>query len=136
MNRLPDWRVRLHETVESSRRVEFRWGVTDCAIWAADVVRALTGEDIAAAFRSAYTDAKGARRALKKAGFSDLADMAASYLEEIPIMLARDGDLAAIPAEDFGHALGVVVGERVMVRHPSGIGSIDRAEAVKAFRIP
>lgn len=135
MERLPDWRSRLSETIEASRRTPFVWGKSDCAIFAADAIRAITGEDIAAGYRGTYSDAKGALRALSKACYTDLADMAVAHLPEIPPIMAQAGDIVALQAPETGWTLGVVIGERVIGRDLAGLVTIDRAAAERAFRV-
>jgi len=134
-HRIPTWRTALHETVEAHRRVPFAWGQHDCALFAADCIKAMTGLDLATGFRGSYHSASGAQRALKRAGYSDLVSLAANFFEETTAMMAGAGDIAAFETPD-GWALGVVVGERVTVLGPDGLGSLDRLDAAKAFRIP
>jgi hypothetical protein len=136
MQRRSDWRTALHESVEASRREPFSWGRFDCAIFAADCIRAMTGEDIAASFRGTYSDAKSAVRVLKKAGFQDLVGMAEFHLEEIPAISARDGDIAAFESDETGWTLGVFIGERVISRGLEALGTVDRSRVNRAFRVP
>lgn len=135
LQRIPTWRTALHETVEAHRRVPFAWGQHDCALFAADCIKAMTGLDLATGFRGSYHSASGAQRALKRAGYADLVALAANFFEETTPMMAGAGDIAAFETPD-GWALGVVVGERVTVLGPDGLGSLDRLDAAKAFRIP
>jgi hypothetical protein len=136
--RKPGWRSALHLEIERHRREPFSWEAgTDCAMFAADCVKAMTGTDPAEAFRGRYRSAEGALRAVKRAGFSDLAGLAASVAEEVHPAKARVGDVALVRTDDaLGYSLGIFIGELVAVRHPSGIGSVNRATCTKAFRIP
>jgi hypothetical protein len=138
MKRITGWRSALHRTIEAHRRLPFAWDTgTDCAMFPADCVLAMTGEDLAAAFRGRYRTAAGAFRALKKAGHDDLASLVGSFLEEIPVMKASAGDIAALNTDDeFGCSLGVVVGETVAVRTPKGIGALHLNQMHRAFRVP
>lgn len=135
MERLFDWRARLNETIEASRRTPFAWGQSDCAIFAADAIRAITGDDIAAGYRGAYSDAAGAVLTLQEAGFIDLAEMAAAHLPEIEPIMAQAGDIVALQSPETGWTLGVVIGERVIGRDVNGLVTIDRAAAERAFRV-
>lgn len=135
MERLSDWRARLNETIEASRRTPFVWGQSDCAIFAADAIRAVTGEDIAAGYRGTYSDAAGALQALQDAGFADLAEMAVAYLPEVEPIMAQAGDIVALPSPETGWTLGVVIGERVIGRDLAGLVTIDRSAAQRAFRV-
>lgn len=135
LHRIPAWRTALHEAVEAHRRVPFEYGRNDCALFAADCIKAMTGLDLASGFRGSYRSAGGAHRALKRAGHPDLVALAAHFFEEIPPMMAGAGDIAAFDTPD-GWALGVVAGERVTVLGLDGLGTLDRLTAAKAFRIP
>lgn len=137
MKRLKDWRSRLHAAVEDARRRPFSWEGADCAMFAADCVHAMTGEDPAARFRGRYTSAFGALRAMREAGFADLADAIGASFDEIHPSRARVGDVACFPSDGpFGLTVGIVVGERVAVSFETGIGSACRSEAIRAFRVP
>lgn len=135
MSRLNDWHERLHAEIERQRRDAFEWGRRDCALFAADCVLAMTGEDPAAKFRGKYKDATGAARALKRAGHADLAALASSVLDAVPVALARVGDVAAW-RDDGNLVLGVIIGERVMGRMMHGLGTVDRSQIEMAWRVP
>ena len=50
----------------------FEWGKHDCCLFAANVVKAMTGEDPMVEFRGKYTDQESAIAALKKYGSVNL----------------------------------------------------------------
>ena len=135
IQRRDDWRPALHEAIEATRREPFRWGERDCALFAADCIKAMTGHDLGFGFRGGYEDAPGAMKALRRAGFDDLPSLAASFFEEIHPVRAGVGDIAAIEMAE-GWALGVYGGPRVTVLRPDGLGSVDRSMVTKAFRVP
>lgn len=136
MKRVTDWRARLSAVHEERRRAPHQYGEHDCGLFAADCILAMTGVDLAASFRGRYRDAAGAERLLAAAGYADLCDLAAAYLEEIPPAMARMGDIMAFPGEVAGACLGVVIGERVTVLRPDALGTESRSAAIKAFRVP
>lgn len=135
LQRIPTWRVALHQTIEAHRREPFVWGQHDCALFTADCVRAMTGLDLASGFRGSYSTPAGSVRALKRAGFTDLVALVASFFAEIHPMMARAGDIAALETED-GWAVGMVAGEQVLFLGPEGLGAVERLSVDKAFRIP
>lgn len=135
IQRRDDWRPALHEAVETTRREPFQWGERDCALFAADCVKAMTGIDLGFGFRGSYDDAAGAAKALRRAGFADLPALVASFFDEIHPVRAGVGDIAAIETAE-GWALGVYGGPRVTVLRPDGLGSVDRSIVTKAFRVP
>lgn len=135
MKRLPGWRGRLDQALDDARK-PFCWGENDCCVGlAGPAVLALTGEDLAIPFRSQYSTALGALKALKAAGFDDLDAFAASYFPKAHPSRARMGDLAAFKADDTGWALGVVIGAQTTVLRPDGIGIVRTLDADHIFLV-
>lgn len=132
--RLPGWRAALAVEVEVHRRRPFAWGSEDCALFAADCVRAMTGVDLAEALRGRYRSQKGAGRVLAAAGFGNVAELLAASLNEIPPAFAGVGDLAVI-AGPAGPSVGIVIGGLIAARAADGIASVPLARASQAFRI-
>jgi hypothetical protein len=64
--RLLDWETRLSDLILERLNQPFKWGVHDCALWAADARLAVTGVDAAAGYRGTYRTAKGALRRLRR----------------------------------------------------------------------
>jgi hypothetical protein len=134
LKRLHDWPVRLHDFVDGAKRRPFDWGTNNCALFVASAVAAMTGEEIAKSYR--FKTERGALAVLKREGFDNLADMAASKLEEIHISQAHIGDVAAIPADSpFGFVLGIVNGETILALRPDGMGVVPLLSATRAFRV-
>ncbi|MCF1744723.1 DUF6950 family protein [Paradevosia shaoguanensis] len=137
--RLPGWHARLDALIDSYRRAELSYGHFDCAILAALNVEALTGERIGKKAWWRYRSAEAGLRTMARAGFANLADMAASLLPEHEHpSRAYVGDIAAIPAENaFGFALGIVGGERIFVLGEGydGLGTVDLLTATRAFKV-
>ncbi len=139
LQRLPDWRVRFEATCDQLRAQPFAWGENDCGVGlAARLVAAVTGVDLAAQWRGHYASKAGALKALKETGFDTLGDFVASLLPEYPEgpSRAKIGDLVAIEVgAPFGHALGVVNGERVFVLTEDGHGTVDLLSASRAYKV-
>ena len=104
--RLPDWRTRLEDYLTRVARRPFRPGRHDCALFVAGAVEAMTGEDPAAAWRGAYRSLAAGQDALHAAGFTDHVALVASACEEVPPALAAVGDIAVLPGDGNGAALG------------------------------
>lgn len=70
MIRRADWEQRLDEAITARRFAPFAWGVFDCAMFAADCILAMTGEDVASPhFRGRYdSEVSAARRMNEFAG--------------------------------------------------------------------
>lgn len=136
MIRRDDWRSRLSACIGEALQRPFEWGVHDCALFAADAVLAMTGEDPAEAFRGRYRTQIGAARVLHREGFKGLLGLAQSRLNLIPAAMASDGDLIAIPDGLAGETLGVVAGALIAAPGPDRLEFIPRTSASFAFHVP
>lgn len=137
MRRYSYWRDALFDYVHAAAREPFAWGSHDCALFAAGAVAAMTGKDFGSPYRGKYKTLRGGLGLLRRKGFADHAELAASLFEEIHPSKAHVGDIAAI--EEDGHvALGIVQGPRIYVlRHgAAGIGTVGLLDAKRAFRVP
>ncbi|HEV3511993.1 MAG TPA: hypothetical protein VGS05_09845 [Candidatus Sulfotelmatobacter sp.] len=109
LQRVPDWRFRLGQIIESARQLEFEWGVFDCALHACNCIRAITGTDPAANYRGKYSDEAGAAEIYGASFEFFIASTAANLgLPEIPVTLAQRGDLVFLDNETAQGAIGVV----------------------------
>lgn len=138
LKRLPNWRARFADFVDEVRLRPFDWSTQhDCAIGLCGrFIQALTGHDLVKQWVGRYTTRTGAVRALRRAGFDDLADAVAAHLPEIHPSQARVGDIAAFRVDSpFGWALGIVNGERVLVMREEGLGSMNLLDAERAFKV-
>lgn len=138
LKRRTDWRRRFSDEIDRIRLTPFSWGAHDCGPGlVGNVVLAITGNDVAAVYRNRYSSMTGALRVMRNDGFSNLADLVASFLPEHDhISRAQVGDIAAVPMNSsFGFALGVVNGERIFVLMPDGIGTVDLLDATRAFKV-
>lgn len=138
LTRRDDWRSRLEAAIDQVKAIPFAWeSQIDCGPHLTGrIVEALTGVDVAVAFRGRYTTAAGAVRVMREAGFDNLGDLVASILPEIHPSQAGVGDIVAI-ADDtpFGFALGVVNGDRAFVMRPDGLGTVELLDAQRAFKV-
>ena len=144
LKRHDDWPSRLLALVAERRDRAFAWGRHDCALFACDAVRTMTGVDPAKSLRGTYRSALGARRALKEHAGGGLTATARKIAKvhgcaEVPVLLARRGDLAIVETDIPGGkrvlSLGVVIGENVMVPGVDSIVAVPLAEARRAWRI-
>lgn len=111
----------LFEAIEKYNR-PFKWGESDCCLFAADVVKELTGTDYAAAFRG-YDSRNGAVTALR--GFSSLKDAITSVLGEPKAPeFAMRGDVVLIKNMNR-HIAGVCVDQRAACQGKDGVVYLD-----------
>lgn len=132
--RRSDWDARLSEYLASVRREPFCYGHHDCALHSANAVLAMTGTDIAAAFRGRYSTAQGSVLALSRYGAGTLDATVDEILPAIPPSHARRGDLVWT-----GEALGVCDGATGLFvgqeGEAEGLVTIPRAAWQRAWRV-
>lgn len=140
LERFEDWPSRLARFVESARGRKFAWGSHDCALFAADAIIAMTGEDLAFGLRGRYATQMGAAKALKRfagGGLEETAEKIAAKweLQECPPLRAQRGDGVLFDGE-AGPTLAVCVGEKLAA--PSlndGLAFLPLAVGRRAWRI-
>lgn len=95
MQKTPDWRLHFDAFLASRLRAPFVWGVNDCAIFAADAVLAMTGQDPAPAGLRGHRTARQATRSLHRHG--ELQGIATAALGE-PVLTAdpAEGDVVLV----------------------------------------
>lgn len=133
MARVEGWERLLWEAIEEARAKPFVWGEHDCATWAFDVRRLLTGQDAASAWRGKYRNGKAAarflRQGLKMATHSDLATSILGAPLASPL-LAQRGDIVLL-----GDAFGVCVGSDCAYLSPEGLTFRPITETDLAWRV-
>lgn len=141
MKRFEDWTVRLDAYLDWIAEESFSYGTHDCALFACNVVRELTGIDIAKEFRGKYHTKAGAYAALKKfagGGLEAIAlKMAAEHgMEEIPVKMAQRGDVVLLEATE-GPTLAVVTldGTHVTAPGPTGLVRWPVDKGRRAWRV-
>jgi len=133
LNRKDHWRSNLSTYLATQARTPFEYGRSDCALFASGAVDAMTGTDPAAEWRGKYTTLRGGLRVIRRAGFDDHIDATAAILAEVHPGRAQIGDIVEVPG-DAGPALGVIVGEWIAVRTPTGVGYVPSTLAVRSFK--
>lgn len=132
--RQSDWKTRLIGYLGIVAQQPFEPGVSDCALFAAGAVQAMTGVDLAADWRGRYATLADGLALLQSRGFADHIALAAGHFAEIPPALAAAGDLAVVQGLE-GEALGVVQGEGLYVLTPTRLGILPLTHAIRAFRV-
>ncbi len=131
----PGWELRLATAVEAARVRAFEWGQHDCAIWAFDLRRDLTGgEDVAGLWRGRYRTAAGARRVMRRLGWHSLEDAGRALLgAPLPsVSFAQRGDLV-LSSTSLG--FGVCLGALAAGIAPAGMIFVPLAATALAWRI-
>ena len=124
--------------LEAYRAHPFRWGEHDCALFAFNVVRDLTGVDHAAEYRGRYNTEFGAVRCLKEQADGTLRGAIQKALgEPIAPTLAQRGDVVLWSQPEFGDTVGVCIGAAAVFVgiEPAGLVRVEMAKCSAAWRI-
>lgn len=125
----------IHAEYERQKAAPFMWGISDCALTAADFALALTGRDPLERFRGAYDSEMGAKRHMVANGWRDMGDVAAAHFAEIPLGHTRSGDWAHIINDDGTDTLGIVIGSQIAARAFGGLMVVPLSRANRTFRV-
>lgn len=92
----------LVAAMDAAAREPMRWGVDDCALWCANVLRDALGYDAALRFRDRYRTRIGARRVLGAAGLGEALRLAARRHRWRRIRLGAEqvGDIGLVFTSD------------------------------------
>tara|TARA_R100001086_G_scaffold248804_1_gene186619 strand:+ start:937 stop:1386 length:450 start_codon:yes stop_codon:yes gene_type:complete len=90
-----NWPTLLIEYIQKAGRDPFQYGTNDCALFASNWVRKITGSDPAYKFRDQYTNEMGSYMALKKYGTGRLDTTFDEYFERGIVRNARRGDICS-----------------------------------------
>ncbi|WP_426037459.1 DUF6950 family protein [Cypionkella sp. TWP1-2-1b2] len=128
------WELRLAAAVEGARGRPFVWGQHDCALWAFDLRRDLTGDDdMAALWRGRYRTARGAVRLMRRLGWLSLETAGRDLLGEplLSLHLAQRGDLVLA---NSGLGFGICLGARAAGIASSGLVLVPLSACALAWR--
>lgn len=131
--RLPDWQIRLEAFMRVRRTMPFKWGVHDCATFAADGIEAMTGVRYVPGLRGHQT-AREAIAAMRAAG--GLKGIATQALgEPVAPLMATIGDVVLVPMGKR-EALGLCNGSTVIgAALAGGLANAPLDIAIAAWRV-
>lgn len=137
LTRLDDWRARLAAEMDRQRRDPFAWGKHDCAIgFAAGIVEALTGVDMARGYRGKYASPRGALKLLKDEGADSLSAFVAARLPGVRPAFANVGDIGVVASDGpLGEALCMIDASGLVVMTEQGHGRRPRGDLITAFKV-
>lgn len=135
MIRVKGWEQALIRCTISKMRTPWEWSRHDCAVFAADCILAITGDDLAFDFRGRYETEAEAWRFLASLGYEDLGDLASSRLPEIKPRDAQRGDVVLAKGQN-GNYLAIVDGlSCVGPVAPRGISHSPMTDVMRAWRV-
>lgn len=129
------WETVLAAAVESARTRSFTWGTHDCATWAFDLRRELSGgDDTAALWRGRYRTARGATRVMRRLGWTSMSEAGTALLGTplANVRLAQRGDLVL---SSDATSFGVCLGAQVAFLAPEGLTLRALSSCALAWRV-
>lgn len=136
--RFEDWPARLHRFFAVHRAEPFAYGERDCCLFACNWILEATGLDLAADFRGQYDSHLSAARVLKAAGGVEAIaerQTTAHGFAEIPVALARRGDVMLTDTQFAGPALGICDGMHGVFPGIDGLSLVPISQCRRAWRI-
>lgn len=94
-----NWHVDFCKYIEDNKNTEFKWGEFDCALFAANCVMLMTGEDPGSAIRGKYTDEVSAKKVLLKE-YGTLEQAWDSQLQRIETCMVQRGDVVVFNGDN------------------------------------
>lgn len=138
LKRKEDWPKRLDWVISSARAKKFSWGRHDCALFASECIKAMTGIDFSRGLRGKYRSAKGAEKALMDRGIESLEEFINICLGPCleNIKKAQRGDVVLVETPD-GSAAGIVdlSGRKAAVAGKKGLVFIPQADWIRGWRV-
>lgn len=131
--KVPNWPRVLTDEIRRHQNTKFEWGTSDCCMFPADAIKAVTGFDFAEEFRGKYKTELGSLRALKKYGKGTIEATIDSKYDRNSDTPAR-GDLATVVTES-GTSLAVVGAGCVWVMTLEGVDSLPLSEVNVSWRV-
>lgn len=120
MARVENWWPALQAVVKEYEPQPFKWGRTDCAHFAADCVRAITGREVLGTIRNNYHSRLTAAARLRALKYRDIEDM-------VEAVFKRENWPEGIPACSQTGDVGITINGILCVRFP--VGFIARCES-------
>ena len=142
MQRIKGWEQAYVRFTISCLRRSWEWSQFDCCMFAADGIKAVTGEDFGAPYRGQYETESEAYEFLASLGYADLGALASSRLPEIlqdgepAPSLARRCDIVLTPTRDGrGQALAICDGISLIGPYARGLQHLPMSMALRAWRV-
>lgn len=131
-----NWQTEFLQMVGERATEPFVWGQNDCALFAADAVKIMTGTDYAEEFRGKYKTEAGAKRQLAKASEDGLVGILNDKLEPIDPNLCQRGDVILFRT-DLGPTTGIYWHGGAFTTSPDGVKLFDSIhnDIIKAWRV-
>ncbi len=134
MDRIKGWERRLTAALQTHELARGVYGSFDCFMLPADAIEAVTGARVFADCRK-YKTPLGAARMLRKKGFNHVGEAFASLFFEMPVPLARRGDIGIIENLDGEICGGVFTSAGFKARGVDRLVVVPRSDVLMAYKV-
>jgi len=131
--RVTDWEDRFNDVFEKYQTLPFAYGTADCFTFPADVILAITGQDILAPYRG-YSSKAEAAKLIVTLGGKHQGDAFAVHFPDVHPFFARRGDVGYMDY-DGGVATGVFTHQGFTCKSEEGLISVSPERVRKAWKI-
>lgn len=122
MAKLSNHRSAIMAVITEYDRKTLVYGEHDCAMFAAECLKAATGRDLLEEFRGKYSDYETGLALMAEKGFKSHVEYITNGLKKIHPSRAKFGDLCIVETGDqTGTTVGVCGGGFVLVMGPRGL---------------
>ena len=117
----------MNNVISEYLKKQFEWGVSDCCMFAADIILAKSGVDLADGYRGTYTSKSESVDAI--AEFDSLVELLDSNFDRIyNINLAQRGDVVTFKG---GNGVGVIWSGCILSMNPDHKGLVKALDEVE-----
>ncbi len=135
--RYPDWQSRLNKMIQEARDEEYKIGKHDCALFAAKVIKEITGRDFLSGLEGKYNSRFSSLRFIKEVAGAGLKEAVSRFLEQetIPVSYATQGDLMLLVDFTEMEHLGICIGRRTAFLTDAGLCFFETLDCEWAWRV-
>lgn len=107
LTRFPDWEDRLSTYLDRVREERFKWGSNDCALFATNAIKAITGHAYTDDVAGTYSTKKEAAETIRKLGHKTYRQaVIARFGKPLHAAQARQGDIVMKGRSTLGVCVG------------------------------
>ncbi len=136
LQRKENWKDILYYYINENQNREYELGVHDCALFASDVILAMTGTDLAEDFRTGYKTKTGYLKIFKRLNVRNLEELANIKLGwSKSVSEAKAGDMVLYIDSDKIEHLGICIGLFVVIPGIEGLHYIYTSRCKLAWSV-
>ncbi len=135
--RYPDWQSRLNKGIQEARNKEYKIGKHDCALFAARIIKDITGRDFLSGLEGKYSSRRESLLFIREVAGAGLKEAVSKFMEQETILVsfATQGDLMLLIDFTKMEHLGICIGKRTAFLTDSGLCFFETLDCEWAWRV-